>query len=130
MKIREQMSLCYDIHSSYHGSKGIIIVSAGIDCNMDAQVRQEVMNQLRACQEGDFTEEELTAAKQALLNQLRSTHDSPGAIEGYYATSALSGLPLSPEDYAKAVEAATAEDVANAAKTLQLHTVYFLRGAK
>jgi predicted Zn-dependent peptidase len=88
------------------------------------------MNQLRACQEGDFTEEELTAAKQALLNQLRSTHDSPGAIEGYYATSALSGLPLSPEDYAKAVEAATAEDVANAAKTLQLHTVYFLRGAK
>ena len=130
MKIREEMSLCYDIHSSYHGSKGIVIVSAGIDCDKDIQVRQEVMNQLRACQEGDFTEEELTAAKQALLSQLRSTHDSPGAIEGYYATSALSGLPLSPEEYAKAVEAATAEEVAKAASTLQLHTVYFLRGAK
>ena len=130
MKIREEMSLCYDIHSSYHGSKGIVIVSAGIDCDKDIQVRQEVMNQLRACQEGKFTGEELTAAKQALLSQLRSTHDSPGAIEGYYATSALSGLPLSPEEYAKAVEAATAEEVAKAASTLQLHTVYFLRGAK
>ena len=129
MKVREEMSLCYDIHSSYHGSKGIIVVSAGIDCNMDTRVRQEVMHQLQACQEGNFTPEELTAAKQALLNQLRSTHDSPGAIEGYYATSALSGLPLSPEDYAKAVEEATAEDVAKAARTLQLHTVYFLRGA-
>ena len=129
MKIREEMSLCYDISSSYHGSKGIIVVSAGIDCNMDMQVRQEVLNQLSACQKGDFTPEELTAAKQALLNQLRSTHDSPGAIEGYYATSALSGLPLSPEDYAKAVEAATAEDVTKAAKSLTLHTVYFLRGA-
>ena len=129
MKVREEMSLCYDIHSSYHGSKGIVTVSAGIDCDKDAQVRQEVLLQLQACQEGNFTQEELSAAKQALLSQLRSTHDSPGAIEGYYATSALSGLPLSPEDYAKAVEAATPEDVAAAAKTIQLHTVYFLRGA-
>ena len=130
MKIREEMSLCYDIHSSYHGSKGIVIVSAGIDCAMDVPVRQEILNQLAACQAGDFTEEELAAAKQALLSQLRSTHDTPGAIEGYYATSALSGLPLSPEEYARAVEQATAEDVANAAKQLKLHTVYFLRGLK
>lgn len=130
MKIREEMSLCYDIHSSYHGSKGIVIVSAGIDCAMDVPVRQEILKQLSACQAGDFTDEELSAAKQALLSQLRSTHDTPGAIEGYYATSALSGLPLSPEAYARAVEQATAEDVANAAKQLKLHTVYFLRGAK
>ena len=130
MKIREEMSLCYDIHSSYHGSKGIVIVSAGIDCAMDVPVRQEILRQLSACQAGDFTAEELSAAKQALLSQLRSTHDTPGAIEGYYATSALSGLPLTPEAYARAVEQATAEDVANAAKQLKLHTVYFLRGAK
>lgn len=129
MKIREEMSLCYDISSTYHGSKGIVTVSAGIDCNMDEKVRQEVLNQLSACQRGDFTPEELSAAKQALLNQLRSTHDSPGAIEGYYATAALSGLALSPEDYASAVKQATAEDVATAAKTLKLHTVYFLRGS-
>ena len=129
MKIREEMSLCYDISSTYHGSKGLVTVSAGIDCNMDEKVRQEVLNQLSACQRGAFTPEELSAAKQALLNQLRSTHDSPGAIEGYYATAALSGLALSPEDYASAVKQATAEDVATAAKTLKLHTVYFLRGA-
>lgn len=129
MKIREEMSLCYDISSTYHGSKGIVTVSAGIDCNMDTQVRQEILKQLQACQAGDFTDEELLAAKQALLSQLRSTHDSPGAIEGYYATAALSGLPLTPEDYAQAVHNATAQDVANAAKSLRLHTVYFLRGA-
>lgn len=128
MTVREKLSLCYDISSSYHGSKGIVTVSAGIDCNMDGQVRQEILNQLSACQAGDFSQEELSAAKQALLTQLQSTHDSPGAIEGYYATSALSGLPLTPEAYAKAVEQATAEDVARAAKSLELHTVYFLRG--
>ena len=110
--IREKMSLCYDISSSYHGSKGIITVAAGIDNNMDGPVRQEILRQLEACQNGDFGEEELFAAKQALLSQLKSTHDSPGAIEGYYATGALSGLTLSPEDYMEAVEQTTAEDVA------------------
>ena len=128
MKIREEMSLCYDIHSSYHGSKGIVTVSAGIDCNMDGKVEEEILRQLKACQEGQITETELKAAKEALLNQLRSTHDSPGAIEGYYAVAALSGLQLTPEDYSRAVEKATAEDIARTAKTLQLHTVYFLRG--
>ena len=129
MKIREEMSLCYDIHASYHGSKGIVTVSAGIDCNMDTKVEEEILRQLKACQDGDITETELKAAKEALLNQLRSTHDSPGAIEGYYAVSALSGLQLTPAEYMQAVAQATAEDVAKAAKSLQLHTVYFLRGA-
>jgi len=129
MKIREEMSLCYDISSSYHGSKGIITVGAGIDCNMAGPVEEEVLHQLTACQTGDISPLELSAAKQALLNQLRSTHDSPGAIEGYYATAALSGLTLTPDDYIRAVEQATAEDVAAAAKTVQQHTVYFIRGA-
>ncbi|MBE7001455.1 MAG: insulinase family protein [Ruminococcaceae bacterium] len=128
MRIRETLSLCYDISSTYHGSKGIVTVSAGIDNHMDSAVQEEILAQLQACQAGDFTDDELTAAKQALLTQLQSTHDSPGAIEGYYATAALSGLTLSPADYIRAVEDTTAADVANAAKTLRLHTVYFLRG--
>lgn len=126
--IREQMSLCYDISSSYHGSKGILTVSAGIDNNMDTAVQEEVLHQLQLCRDGEITPEELAAAKQALLSQLRSTHDSPGSIEGYYATSALSGLPLSLEEYARQVEQATVSDIAAAAQKLQLHTVYFLKG--
>ncbi len=130
MTIREQMSLCYDISSSYHGSKGIVTVSAGIDCDKDSLVRQEVLRQLRACQQGDFTPEELRSAKEALLSQLRSTHDSPGAIEGYYATAALSGLQLTPEDYMQQVLDTTAQQVADAARSLQLHTVYFIKGER
>ena len=72
--------------------------------------------------------EELTAAKQALIAQLRSTHDSPGAIEGYYATAALSGLIFSHGEYMEAVEKATVADVVACARSLELHTTYFLKG--
>jgi predicted Zn-dependent peptidase len=123
------MSLCYDISSSYHGSKGIITVSAGIDNDKDTLVRQEILRQLDACKAGDISDEELLSAKQALLTQLKNTHDSPGAIEGYYATAALSGLALTPEDYIRAVEKTTVADIAEVAKQVQLHSVYFLRGA-
>lgn len=130
MNVREKLSLCYDIGSGYHSSKGIFTVSAGIDFDQYERVRQEVMNQLENCCRKDISSEELTAAKQALIAQLRSTHDSPGAIEGYYATAALSGLRMDPAAYMQAVDAVTEEDVARVAKTLKLHTVYFLKGVK
>ena len=130
MDIREKQSLCYDIGSGYQGSKGILTVSAGIDCHRDELVKQEVLRLLGECADGNITREEMTAAKQALVSQLQSTHDSPGAIENYYATAALSGLGMTPDQYMEAVEQVRLEDVAWAAKSLKLHTVYFLKGER
>lgn len=128
MNIREKMSLCYSIGSGYYGSKGIVTVSAGIDFEKEELTRQEVLRQLKACQEGDISDEELTAARQAILSSLRATHDSPGSIEGYYATAALSGMKMTPAEYMDAIEAVTKEQVVAAANSLQLHTTYFLKG--
>lgn len=128
MQVRERHSLCYAIGSGYHGSKGIVTVSAGIDSAMFETVRQQILAQLEACRNGDITDEELVAAKQSLRSSLQATHDSPGAMENYYATGALSGLGMTPDEYADAVEQTTAEQVAQAAGQLQLHTVYFLKG--
>ena len=128
MNVREKLSLCYSIGSGYYGSKGLVTVSAGIDFAKEQQTRDEIARQLDAIRNGDITEEELTSAKEALLSSLRSTHDSPGAIEGYYATAALSGMNMTPEQYMDAVRAVTAEQVAEVAKELRLHTTYFLKG--
>ncbi len=128
MNVREKLSLCYSVGSTYYGTKGIVTVSAGIDFDKEGLTRQEIERQLLACQNGDITEEELVSAKEALLSSLRSTHDSPSAIEGYYATAALSGMKLTPEEYMAVVEAVTAEQVAAAAKTVQPHSSYFLKG--
>ena len=129
MNVREKMSLCYHIGSSYYGSKGILTVSAGIDAEKAQTVREEVLRQLGACRAGDFTDEELRSAKEALLSGLRATHDSPGSIEGYYSTAAISGLGLTPEAYMDKIRAVTREDVTRASATVQLHSVFLLKGA-
>lgn len=128
MNIREKMSLCYDIGSGYHGSKGIVIVSAGIDCAKKDIVQKEILSQLDACRSNSITNEELNAAKQALISSLSTTHDTPGSIENYYATAVLSGLALSPAEYIAQVEQVTAEQVSAAAQRLTLNAVYFLKG--
>ena len=129
MNVREKMSLCYAIGSGYYGSKGIMTVSAGIDGEKEPLVRQQILRQLQAVCDGDITEAELVSAKQSLCSSLRGIHDSAGAIENYYATGALSGQKMNPEQYIACVEAVTARQVAEAAKTLVLDTVYVLKGA-
>ena len=130
MQIRERQSLCYAIGSGFHGSKGLVTVSAGIDSGMKEAVQRGVLAQLDACCRGEITPEELNAAKESLRSSLLSTQDSPGALEGYYATAALSGLPLTPDAYIRAVEETTLEQIVAAAKTLRPHTVFFLKGVQ
>ena len=128
MNVREKLSLCYSVGSGYYGSQGIVTVAAGIDFDKEQQTREEILRQLDACKAGRITREELTAAKEALLSSLRATHDSPGAIEGYYATAALSGMGLTPEAYMAALEAVDISQVVEAAKAVTLHSTYFLKG--
>ena len=126
--VREKMSLCYSIDASYYGAKGILLVNAGIDFDKEAVTRQEILTQLEACCKGDITEAEMTAAREALLSSLRSVPDSPGSIENFTSTAALSGLVFSRESYMEAVQKVTLEDVVKCAGSVTLNTTYFLKG--
>ena len=130
MNVREKLSLCYDIGSHFHGSKGIVTVSAGIDCDKYDTVRSQVQTQLEALCSGEVTGDEMSAAKQALISGLRGTHDAPGTIESYYSSAALSGLTLSPAEYITAIEKVDISAVSAAARSLKLDTVYFLKGVQ
>ena len=128
MQVREKMSLCYDIGSGFHGSKGILLVAAGIEFQQKETVQAEILRQLQLIREGDITAEELRSAKEALLSNLRSTHDSPGAIEGYYASAAISGIGMDTQAFMEAIGQVKKEAVQAAAETLRLSCVYFLKG--
>ena len=130
VNVREKMSLCYHIGSGYYGSKGIMTVSAGIDCDKEQAVKAQVLEQLDACKRGNITPEELGAAKEAVLSALRGIYDSPGSIEGFFSVRAIGGLTLTVEQYRSAVERISLADVITAAQTVKLHTSYFLKGVE
>ena len=128
LNVREKLSLCYYASSAYYGSKGIVTVSSGIDPENYQRAKDEILTQLEECQKGNITDKELAAGKKAIISSLRSTPDSPGSIEGYYATASISGLKWDLEEYIRRVEAVNVADVARAASTVKPHTVFLLKG--
>lgn len=130
MNVREKMSLCYDIGSSYAGSKGVLTVGAGMDHQMAETVENEILCQLEECRRGNITPLELESAKESLLSSLRGLMDSPSSIENYYATGALSGLDLTVAQYQELVGQVTADQLVALAKKLRLHSVYLLKGVQ
>ena len=128
--VREKLSLCYSVGSSYYGSKGILTVSAGIDFDKEADAREEILRQLQLCREGTITQEELVSAREALISSLRAVPDSAGSIESYCFTAILSGKDPSPENAIQAIRDVTLEQVVEAAKTLTMHSTYFLKGGR
>ena len=128
MNVREKLSLCYSIGTTYYGAKGLMVLSAGIDAAKEEQAKAEIAAQLEAVCRGEITQHEMAAAREAVLSGLRGIHDSPGAIENYYASAALSGLAWTPAEYMEHIAAVTPEQVAKAAQSLKLHTTYILKG--
>ncbi len=128
--VREKMSLCYSIGSGFYGIKGILTVSAGIDFDKEEQTRSEILHQLELCRQGQITQEELDAVKEAIRSSMRSIHDGPGSIEGYYSSALVSGYNVTPAEYLEQVEAVTVEDLVRAAGKLRYHSSFFLKGVQ
>lgn len=128
VQVREKQSLCYDIGAGYYGTKGILMVSAGVETRNLDRTRREVLRQLELCQKGDITRQELDAAKESFFSSLRALSDSPGSLEGYFGTALLSGGEMDVQAYRESLERVTLEQVVQAAKSLKLHTTYCLEG--
>ena len=126
LNVREKQSLCYSISSGYYGAKGILTVAAGIDSASREQTQQEILRQLEDCAAGEITAQELGDAQQAMRSALQALHDSPGAIENYYATAALSGRNLTPAQYLQQVNRVEVADLVRMAQSVKLHSSFFL----
>lgn len=129
LNVREKLSLCYYASSMLDKLKGIMAVACGTEFEKMDEARDEVLSQLEAVRRGDFTGEELIAARRAVTGSLRTALDSQGRLEDYWTCQAVSGGGMKgPEELIPLVEAVGAEDVSRAAQALRLDTVYYLVG--
>ena len=103
-------------------------MSSGIDEANYETAKAEILRQLQLTADGEITEAELTAAKQGIVSGLRSVPDAPGALENFYGTAYIANMGYDLPGYIEAVCAVTAEDVARCAASVELHTVFFLKG--
>jgi len=129
LNVRERLSLCYFASSIIERSKGIMIVSSGIEFDKYDVAYKEILAQLTAIRNGDVTDAELENARGALITDLKSIVDSALQLEDFYLTGIVSeGELTDPMDMAGLVEKTTKEDVIGIAKSVCQDAVFFLKG--
>ena len=129
MNVREKLSLCYYASSMTDVNKGVMFVYSGIDFDKYDAAYNEILAQLDAVKQGDFTYEELNAARQAVAAELRTYTDSERDMEHYWLSRNLRGEECDPMELSAMVEAVTRQDVIRAASGIVLDAVYFLKGS-
>lgn len=130
LNVREKLSLCYYAGSACDRLKGIMLVSSGIEFDKFEEAKSEILAQLEDIGSGNFSDEELAAARKTVSSDLIALSDSPGALEDFYLTQTLTGLDYGPEEYAALCEMVSREDVMSVARSIELDSVYFLRGGE
>ena len=128
MNVREKLSLCYYASSSLERMKGLLLVSSGIEFKNEETAKQEILAQLEAIRRGEIEDWELEGARRTLIGGYRAALDEQGRQEEFWLGQAAAGLEAPPEALCAQLETVTREQIAAAAKKLELDTVYFLKG--
>ena len=130
LQIREEQSLCYYANSSLDKFKGVMIVSSGIEFDHYEVARDGILHQLELCKRGEITEQEMESARNYLISSLRSGNDSPGRLDDYAIGQSVAGLDGTMDDLARRLQCVTMDQIVEAANTLRLDTVFFLKGVE
>ncbi len=130
VNVREKASLAYYASSRLDGHKGLLTILTGIEiANYDRAVAI-IREQLEAMRRGDFTAEDLAKTKEMLANQLRSLQDAAFERIGFDFNSVVSGKERTVDDLLADIARVTPGQVVEAAETVGLDTIYFLRDRK
>lgn len=126
--VREEQSLCYYCASSYDRYKSVLMIDSGVETAMVDKAKEEILKQLTAIQNGDFSETELEDTKRSLMTQYGMNEDAQDVLSGWYLGQAMMGYPVeSPTAAAEAFAVLTKQDMIRVARRLTLGCVYLLK---
>lgn len=127
LNVREKLSLCYFCSSAYIETKGVLYVVSGVAPENIKLAKDEIIRQLEAIKAGDFTDDDLLAAKLSLSNAYRSVGDKVNRLDEWYHTQVLKGTKDDPEDKLRKLYEVTRGEIIAAAEKIKLDTVFVLK---
>ncbi|UKS29826.1 insulinase family protein [Paenibacillus sp. HWE-109] len=130
INVREKASLAYYASSRFDGHKGILTIQSGIEMANYEKAVDIIRKQLSAMEQGEINDIEMSQTKAMISNQLREIQDSAFELISFDFNAILSGKERSVSGLIEAVEQVDVPAIAEAAKRVQLDTIYFLRDQK
>ncbi|MBJ8029194.1 EF-P 5-aminopentanol modification-associated protein YfmF [Bacillus cereus group sp. N21] len=130
VNVREKNSLAYYAASRFESHKGLLFVMSGIEAKNYEKAVEIIKEQMKAMQNGDFSEEEIHQTKSVIQNQILEAIDTPrGFVEMlYHGVIAERTRPV--EEWLTGIERVTKEKIVKVANNIELDSIYFLHGTE
>ncbi len=126
-RIREELSLCYSIHSFYDTQASVFSVMCGIDKSNINKVILEIDNELSNIINGDFSDLDIDNNKLIIKNQLLKLEDQMNSIISHEITYLLiDDERFDIEKEIELVDSINKEDIIKIASTLHNKFTYIL----
>ena len=128
VNVRERHSLAYFVYSRLEPTKGIMVVSAGIDPSQRQKVLDVVDAQLADMAEGRIRDDELESTRRGTVRRLQVACDDPWALLDQWTVGMVNGYQRPASELIAEVERVRREDVVEAAAMVHRDTLYVLTG--
>ncbi len=125
-EVREKLSLAYYAGSRIERFKGLMLISAGIECTNKQKALDEIFVQVDKMKNGDFSDYEFEASVKSIINSLRTMSDSIGYMSDYYLGQTITKKQVTLNEFIDKIRSVTKEDVVSVAKNIELEMIYFL----
>lgn len=125
--VREKQSLCYYCASRFFRLKGIMIIESGVETANIEKAKSAILKEVEEMKKGNITDFEIESAKLAVTNSFYGITDTVTGIVSWYSTQIMDASIDTPQEAAEKINAVTKEQIVNAAKKLQLDTIFTLK---
>lgn len=130
INVREKESLAYYAASRLESHKGLLLVMSGIDNQNYEKAVKIIKEQMDLMKNGEFSDQEIMQTKAVIHNQMLETLDtSRGMIELFHHNS-VSDKYVEMGEWLQQMSKVSKEEIIEAAKKIELDTVYFLTGSE
>lgn len=124
--VREKSSLAYYANSNIESTKGLLIITSGIEFANYKKARDIITEQVEKISNGDITEDEIEWTRKSIVSQFMSSADNIKAISGHYLLGLLNEHPETIADSIKNIKKVNREEIIKVGQKIELDTVYFL----
>lgn len=127
VNVREKESLAYYVGSSVEGSKGLLLINAGINGENQEKTSEIIHEQLQLLVQGEISKNELEQTKQGLIGSMTSMYDHPAGVIDRNLIGIIHGEMRTIEQVCEAIRQVQKDDVVRVMSKIVLDTTYVLR---
>jgi len=125
--VREKSSLAYYANSRLESTKGLLLISSGIDVNNYERARDLIIKQTEDIAKAKINSREFEWTKKGIINQFKSIADSNTGLIASYFLSLLNRKDESIYQIIDKLNKVSIDEIVEVANKVKLDTIYFLK---